>query len=58
LFGDIFGAEQVTVQSYGNVLTAIAFLTGMAHEELSTRELETRDPHFPVLVAIRAVKVD
>jgi hypothetical protein len=30
----------------------------MAHEELSTRELETRDPHFPVLVAIRAVKVD
>lgn len=56
LFGAVFGAEQITVHSYGNVLTAIAFLTGMACEELSSRELETHDPYFPLIMAVRAVK--
>jgi SAM-dependent methyltransferase len=56
LFGSVFGSAQVGVRSYGNVLTAIAFLTGMAHEELSRPELETLDAHFPVIIAVRAVK--
>jgi hypothetical protein len=56
LFGELFGAGQVTVHSYGNVLTAIAFLEGMACEELSKRELDANDERFPVLLAIRAVK--
>jgi SAM-dependent methyltransferase len=56
LFSEAFGREQVTIRSYGNVLTAIAFLTGMAHQELSRRELETYDEYFPVIVAVRAVK--
>jgi hypothetical protein len=38
------------------VLTAIAFLTGMAHEELSRHELETHDAHFPIIIGVRAVK--
>ncbi len=56
LFGPVFGAEQVTVQSYGNVLTCVAFLTGMAREELSRRELDAHDEHFPLLIGVRAVK--
>lgn len=56
LFGEVFGAEQVTVRAYGNVLSAIAFLTGMAYQELSRRELETHDDCFPVIIAVRAVK--
>jgi SAM-dependent methyltransferase len=56
LFGEIFGADQVTVYSYGNVLTAVAFLQGMACEELSKRELDVKDERYPVLLAIRAVK--
>lgn len=56
LFGHVFGVERVTVQSYGSMLTAIAFLAGMAHEELSAAELETQDDRFPVIVAVRAVK--
>ena len=56
LFGEPFQAENVSVKSYGNVLTAIAFLTGLAYEELSRRELETFDEHFPVVVAVAAVK--
>jgi ubiquinone/menaquinone biosynthesis C-methylase UbiE len=56
LFAEVFKAEQVTIRSYGNVLTAIGFLTGMAHQELSRRELETYDEYFPVIVVVRAVK--
>src|SRR5207249_6393424 len=34
LFTEVFRAENVTVQTYGNVLTAISFLHGLAVEEL------------------------
>jgi SAM-dependent methyltransferase len=56
LFGDVFGPEHVTVRAHGNVLTCIAFLTGMAGEELRRTELEADDPLFPLIVTIRAVK--
>lgn len=56
LFGELFGADNVQVRSYGNVLAAIAFLAGMAHQELSAAELTAHDEHFPVIIAIRAVK--
>jgi hypothetical protein len=56
LFDKAFGAGQVEVRAHGNVLTSIAFLTGMAREELSSRELDTCDDNFPLVVTIRAVK--
>jgi SAM-dependent methyltransferase len=56
LFEEAFGASSVTVHSYGNVLTAIAFLAGISGEELSARELEVHDPYYPVIIAVRAVK--
>ena len=58
LFGDVFGSNRVTVQAHGNVLTGIAFLAGMAREELSGRDLEVDDPYFPLIVTVRAVKQD
>ena len=56
LFGEIFGPEQVAITAYGNVLSAIAFLEGLACEELSKRELDVIDERYPVLLAIRALK--
>lgn len=56
LFGEIFDPDQLTITAYGNVLSAIAFLEGMACEELSKRELDVSDERYPVLLAIRAVK--
>jgi SAM-dependent methyltransferase len=55
VFGSVF-AGPVEVRTRGNVLVAVAFLIGMAREELSVRELELDDPNFPVLVTIRAQK--
>jgi SAM-dependent methyltransferase len=56
LFGETFGPEQVSVRAHGNVLTCIAFMAGMAVEELRTSERDTDDPLFPLIVTVRAVK--
>ncbi len=56
LFESVFGTGQVKVEARGNVLTGLAFLTGLATEELSHRELTRHDPYFPLLVTVRAVK--
>jgi len=54
LFGDVFGRAHVEVQGHGNVLSAMAFLRGLACEELGEARLDHRDPLFPVLVTVRA----
>jgi SAM-dependent methyltransferase len=56
LFGDVFGHESIRVCAYGNMLTAIAFLAGIAHEELTGQELEAHDSRFAMLVSVSAVK--
>jgi SAM-dependent methyltransferase len=56
LFGDVFAGGDVGVKAHGNVLTAVAFLVGMAAEELTRSELDHNDPFFPLLVTIRATK--
>jgi SAM-dependent methyltransferase len=56
LFSEVFSAENVAVQVYGNVLAATAFLYGLAAEELREWELDYRDPDYQLLIAARAVK--
>jgi SAM-dependent methyltransferase len=55
LLADTFEG-QCSVRSYGNVLSAICFLHGLATTELTPGELEHSDPDFEVIVAARAVK--
>jgi ubiquinone/menaquinone biosynthesis C-methylase UbiE len=43
------------VSGFGNVLTAVAFLEGLAAEELSAAELAYHDPDFPLLACARIV---
>jgi SAM-dependent methyltransferase len=56
LFEEAFGAGNVTVRSYGNVLAAISFLEGLAVEDLKKKELDAVDRAYEVLIAVRAVK--
>ena len=56
LFSDVFGPDQVEVSAYGNVLSSVAFLHGMAAEELRPAELDVRDSNYPLLVTVRAVR--
>lgn len=58
LFEAIFPSDRVKVQAYGNVLAAIAFLHGLAAQELEQPELDRSDPDYQVVIAVRAQKAD
>ncbi len=51
-----FPADQVQVQAYGNVLTAIGFLHGLLLSELPPGALMYHDPDYELLITGRAVK--
>ena len=52
----VFPPVSVTVEAHGNVLVAVAFLQGLAREELRQEELDTSDPDYEVLITTRAIK--
>jgi glycosyltransferase involved in cell wall biosynthesis len=56
LFSIPFGPDSVRVRTYGNVKTAIAFLAGLAAEDLQPVDLEEHDPDYQVIVAVSARK--
>jgi SAM-dependent methyltransferase len=56
LFEEPFGPMNVAVQGHGNVLAAIAFLHGLAVDELRTEELDHADPEYELLIGVRSVK--
>jgi SAM-dependent methyltransferase len=56
LFEKSFAADRIAVTAYGNVLTAIASLAGLAAEELESEELDSADPDYQVLIGIHARK--
>ena len=55
-FEEAFPVENVSVEAHGNILVAIAFMHGLAAEELSTEELDYRDPSFEVSLLLKAAK--
>ncbi len=58
VFGDQFPDSHVTVTTWGNLLSAMAFLQGLAAEELTAAELAHVDPRYEVTIAVCATKPD
>lgn len=58
LFEQAFPTDGITVDTYGNVLVANAFLQGLAVEELRRHELDYQDPEYQLLITVRAAKVE
>jgi SAM-dependent methyltransferase len=56
LLEEVFPPDAVTVESHGNVLSATAFLYGVAAEELRPEELELHDADYEVSITARAVR--
>jgi SAM-dependent methyltransferase len=56
LFRQAFPVELVDVHTFGNVLAAIAFLHGLAAEELTEHEFAHHDGLYPMVVGVRAQK--
>jgi SAM-dependent methyltransferase len=56
LFEDHFSASYLSVETHGNVLSAVAYLQGLSADELRPEERSVNDPDFAVIVTVRAVK--
>jgi ubiquinone/menaquinone biosynthesis C-methylase UbiE len=56
LFQEQFPVSCVTVDTQGNLLSALAFLQGLAARELSPEELAHADERYDVTISIKAVK--
>jgi SAM-dependent methyltransferase len=53
---EAFGDGNIEVRAYGNVLSATAFLYGLAETDLRSEELDARDRLYEVTIGLRAVK--
>jgi glycosyltransferase involved in cell wall biosynthesis len=51
-----FNPMDIQVQTHGNVLAATAFLYGLGKDEVNDKLLSEHDPHYPVIIAAKAVK--
>lgn len=56
MFETVFPAQNLEIQSHGNVLAATAFLQGLAVDELDQEELDHVDPQYQTLITVCAVK--
>ena len=56
LFAAILPSTHFAIQTFGNVLTNVAFLEGLACHEVSAEEFEVYDPFHPLLVGVRGIK--
>ena len=58
LLEHVFAPGDVDVRGQGNVLTNIAFLLGLASDEIEPSAFEHNDPAYPLIVTARAVKAE
>jgi SAM-dependent methyltransferase len=56
LFSSHFNPRGVTVEGYGNLLAATAFLHGLAVEDLDSDRLDLFDARYQILTAVHARK--
>ena len=55
LFEEVFD-QNVHLNAYGNVLTATAFINGLAVEDLRPEELDYCDADYEVSIVVKAIK--
>ena len=58
LLADTCPGARVEMESHGNSLVAVAFIKGLAAEELSPVELGTVDSPYPMIITGRVVKAE
>lgn len=56
LLSKSFPAGEIEIETFGNVHVATAFLYGMGLQEVPKEKLDYHDPHFQVIIGVKAVK--
>ena len=54
MFAQLFDESDIVVTNYGNLLTGLAYWTGLAQEDLPRRAWTRDDQVYPVIVAVHA----
>ncbi len=52
LFEPVFGKENVKVETYGNVKTAVAWLCGLCQEDLKDEDFCFHDRDYPLIISV------
>jgi len=55
-FSKVFGANNVTISEFGNFHTGLAFWMGMAAEDIDEKVFDKKDPEYPFILGIKAIK--
>jgi len=56
MLSEVFPAQNIAVNTHGNVYVASAFLYGMGLPEISKENMDYHDPHYQVIIAAKAIK--
>lgn len=56
IFSAVFGSENITVKTFGNVLSSVALLQGISAEELTEQELNFLNEDYQVIITVKAIK--
>ena len=56
IMGEYFAEDKISINTYGNVLVASAFLYGMGLPEITKKQLDHHDPHYQVIITVAVVK--
>ena len=56
LLAETFSKAHITIETFGNVLAATAFLYGMGLPEIKQKQLDETDPHYQVIITACAIK--
>jgi len=56
LWSETFGEDNVTVAPFGNLISVMSFISGVALHELKPDELDHRDRDYELSLTLRAVK--
>lgn len=55
---NVFGSDRSTIESYGNVLSSVAFLHGLGRNELTVSELDEQHVEYSIVNAVRVTKAE
>lgn len=56
LWEETFDPQSIKVEAFGNVMAAVAFLHGLAVEDVDVLKLDAHDPDYELLLTVRACK--
>jgi SAM-dependent methyltransferase len=56
LFGKYFPDDHLHIQSWGNVLSGMAFWVGLARQDVRKKHLDRHDAAYPCTITVRATK--